>query len=1048
MPWLSLLVVLAGDPAWAQVAPAQLPPVSVRWVDPAQQATVMVQGARYQCTVETMPLRLSSLRVDGRELLGPQGLTPAVLDAQGRRLQPAPADLKPAWDVWRGQRWRPATSARARMNVWSAGPYYWDCHLLDIPLLAADEAARYRTPAGPPLQTWDFSREHPGCVAQNHTQLSRAADGALRITLTGDDPYVGLPPCDLPAPVHLTLRVRSNVGGDGAIYYGVDRRGITGQQVVTFPVSGDGAWHEYEVTVGNAGQRLTALRFDPPGESGVVDVAWIKLSRPLDTGVRPRPARGELVLHAQPDRLAIELRVEPVAERPAPANVVFDFGRELAGVTTVDNRPLAMLDGAALLGSPGAKVAGGQLTAPVGGARPGAWLVLRPSEAAGPAQTMADDLHPLPASAVSLVDGHWLGYDPASGLYRAELEHEAAAFGFDPAFHNPTRRMSLRLDWRNDAQPRRLLVKVLAGNGNLEAATLTDAHGFMLPTPAFVAKNFAGEMEEPDDTAYGDVYFPVSLAPGETKGCTVHPLTANWGLWPLKQVSSIRFFLIYWHCSTGPSETTCWSIDHMATKGAVFHIPDFRPMSGPFWSGQPQHDCQHWPGWLQYNGARGKLCYERTTFDSIAPSLARFTNHYHTSDDTATARVTAWEAPQRDELRTMVRLRYDWTRPCVIEGDARRNFRWLNLSHFRGRNAQLLWTGPDGQTQRREVPPKTDFVLLGEALSAASPFMSSEGPGDKYGVLTLVQRFAARLGGRSYDRPAVSAAFDAQDASTWLTVATESLRLEPGDWLEADVLLMPHGEPSPSGFKAERERRRFGLQPVKLTVKTGTKLADYPPQVRADDDVAALHLSGGHGDLPLLIDGLSGWKLPLLWTNGIWQDHQVHGGDGYQVQPDGNGGYRATFVLPHRDGQSYDLLVTRAECSGDIARARDRNGRLELTAATPGHWRLKAPAPFGPGTNRARPGQPVLEFAGDGATVRQLPLSIRAGVPVSVTVTEWAPARIALRATAPTELTIGGLRGGGRYRLSLDGRAETRDARGGSLMVKLAAAASVEVTPE
>ncbi|MCC7491609.1 MAG: hypothetical protein IT204_04650 [Fimbriimonadaceae bacterium] len=1041
---LALLSLLASDPAWATAAPAQLPPVTVRWLDHAQQETLLVQGARYECRLETLPLKITALRVDGQELLPAGGTVPTVVDAAGRRLTPAPADLLPAWDVWRGQRWQPATSARARMNVWNAGPYYWDAHLLDIPLLAPDEVAKYQAPLGPPLRTFDVSRSHEGWGNPHNVTLSRGPD-CLRLTLTGEDPYLSLPACDLPGPVKLTVRLRTDHGGGGAVYYGVNGQPIDGQFVLTFPVNGDSAWHEYAVNLGQAGQRITALRFDPPGEAGVVDVAEARLSAVPRAEERPAPARGELVLHAQPDRLALELRVDPVAGRPAPQGWQLDLGSDLSSVSA-GGQPLATVGGAALLGGPGVTLTGRQIGGRLSGARPGAWVVLRPTAGRPATEAMADDLRPLADSAAQVSDGHWLGYDPIAGFYRAVVDREGSAFSFDPAFHNPTRRMQLGLRLTGDQQRRQVLVRVAAGNGNLEAAALVDAHGFLLPTAAFVCKNFAGEREEPDDTGYGDVYFPLSLAPGEVKSCTVQPLTANWGIWPLKQVSSIRFFLIYWHCSTGPSETTCWSIDSMTTKNAYFQIPDFRPLSGPFWPGQPQHDCQHWPGWLQYNDLAGKLIYEQTTFDSIAPSLARFTMHYHTSDQTAKAKVEVVEVPQRDEMRTLVRLRYDWVKPLTITGDARRSFRWLNMSHFRGRNAELLWTAPDGSTARRAVPAKDDFVLLGEPMSPQAPFMASEGPGEKYGVVTLVQRFKARLGGREYDRPAVSAAFDAKDASAWLTVAAQQLVLQPGDYLEAEVLLMPHGEPSPAGFKAARERRRYGLEPLKLTVKTGTKVGDYPPQVRASNEVAAFRVEGGHGDVPLLVDGLSGWKLPLLWINGVWQDHQVHGGDGYQVQPDGAGGYRATFIAPHRDQQAFEALVTRASCTTDITTARDRNGRLELLAGAVGDWTLQAPAPFAPGTNNVRPGAPTISFQGRAAAVRQVPLEISAAQPVDVSITGWDAQAVQLRSSAAATLTVGGLRPGGSYRVTVAGQTSTRVATGGSLQVTVPAAGEVSLT--
>ncbi len=1025
-------------------APAQIPTVTVRWEDSEQRDIVVVEGARYRCRVATLPTRIVSLSVDGRDLVGPNGIAVSATDAAGRTYRPAPPDITPVWRVWRGQRWQPATSARARMNVWNAGPYYYDAHILDIPFVSAEDLHAYAAPQEPPIMSWDFTADNAGCQTIQNVGVGRAPDGAMRLSVTGPDPHMSLPQLDVRGPVRVRLRLRTQTAGGGAIYWATDGRSTEGANVATFPVVADGAWHDYEVAV-DAKARITALRFDPPGESGMTDVASVSILPPQSA--RPEPIRGEIVFHAQPDRLGIEIKLTPPKGRAAPERVILDMDTATISSVGSGREVFAMGEGRSAmigLGAPAAERANGKVSLRADSA----WIVLKPSDGIAPEKLMEAEMRPLTDAAIGIQGGHWLGYDPAAGIYTATLAHNGGAFAFDPSFHNPTRRMTAAFDVANDAVTRKALFRLSTSTGNLEAGVLTDPYGFPLPIPAFVCKNFAGEMEEPEDTGYGDVYFPISLAANERMRFTVHPLTHGWGIWPLKQVSSIRFFLIYWHCSTGASETTCWSMDWMAAKGSIFHIPDFRPMSGPFWSGQPQHDCQHWPGWLQYNGAKGRLCYERTVFDSIAPNLARFTMHFHTSDNAARARVEAWEAPQRDESRTMVRLRYDWDKPCVIEGDARRNFRWLNMNHFRWRNEMLLWTGPDGSTVRRTVPASDDFVLLGEPMSPQSPFMASEGPGDKYNVLTLVRSFRARLGGKEYDRPALSAAFDAQDASSWLTVDAEKLELQPGDWLEADVMLMPHGEPTPPGFKAERERNRFGLRPVTITVTHGAKVSDYPPHVRAADDVAAFSIEGGHGDLPIIVDGMGGWKAPLLWMNGVWQDHQTHGGDGYQIQADGAGGYRVTFTAPHRDGQRHDFIVTRAECSGDIRAIRDRNGYVEMEAVKAGDWRIKAPAPFAPGRNVFYRTGPTVSFSGTSKAVRQVPLSIESSKErLDVVVERWTPADVSLRVSGNATLTVGGLRPDGEYRVTVGEKSVMRRATGGKLDIVTAGASVLKIEP-
>ncbi len=1029
---------------WVGTAPSPMPTVTVRWEDPEQRDIVVVEGARYRCRVTTLPARILSLSVDGRELLGPDGMAVTATHASGRVYRPAPSEITPSWKVWRGQRWQPATSARARMNVWNAGPYYWDAHILDIPFVTDDDLKAYARREEPPLKVWDFAASNGECRALQNAELGRAPDGAMRIAVSGPDPYIGLPPLDVRGPIRVRLRLRTDVAGGGAIYWATEGGGIEGSNVATFAVSADSAWHEYEVAI-DAAKRVTALRFDPPGDSGITDVGWVRVLGPQPS--RPEPVRGEIVFHAQPDRLGIEVKLTAPNGKPVPERVALIPGTSPATANLQGRTAFTLGKGRSAmvgLGAPGAEISGGKIGLPA----TSAWIVLKPSDGTPMGQRMQSELRPLPDGAVRMEGGHWLGYDPASGIYTATLAHNGGAFAFDPAFHNPTRRMSATFDLANDDLPRAALIRLAATTGNLEAAVLTDLHGFPLPVPAFVCKNFAGEMEEPDDTAYGDVYFPLKLAAGERRAFTVHPLTHGWGIWPLKQVSSIRFFLIYWHCSTGASETTCWSMDWMAAKGAIFHIPDFRPMSGPFWSGQPQHDCQHWPGWLQYNGTKGRLCYERTEFDSIAPNLARFTMHFHTSDRTARAKVEAWEAPQRDEARTMVHLRYDWDRPCVIEGDARRSFRWLNINHFRRRNELLLWTGPDGRTVRRTVPSSGDFTILGEPMSPESPFMAGEGPGEKYNVLTLVRSFRARLGGKEYDRPAFSAAFDARDASSWLTVDAEQLELQPGDWLEADVMLMPHGEPTPPGFKAQRERNRFGLKAVRLTVTQGDKVSDYPPHVRAHDEVAAFRIEGGHGDVPIIVDGLHGWKVPLLWMNGVWQDHQVHGGDGYQVQADGAGGCRVVFTAPHRDGQSHDCMVTRAECSADIRSVRDVNGFLTMDAVSSGDWRVKSPVVLAPGRSTVTRGRTALTFTGKAKTVRQVPLTIESSEErLDIVVERWTPSGIALRTSGAATLGIGGLKPGGNYAVTVGSKGRVERAAEGKLSVSVAKSETVSIAP-
>lgn len=979
--FLSAFPLLAHAADALGPAPRDLPPVTVRWEDPAQSETFVVEGARYQCRIATRPARILSLRVDGEDLLGPKGMELQVQDTSGRSFSPAPAGFTPQWDVWR-RRWVPATDSRARMNVWSAGPYYWDAHLLEIPFIS-DDALR-ATEGGEPAVEWTFDDGLQGWQALN-SSTATPANGTMRIEMAGPDPYLQGPPVDLPNPVAAVIRLRTDVGGGAAFYWREgDEPGYTGAHVATFNVRADREWHDYRVILKGA-DRIRQIRFDPAGDAGTCEVDSIRLlALPAPDPNLPKPVRGELVFHAFPDQLRIEARFD-VPQGQASVTRVQMTPDVAAEESRLEGRPFAVLRGktasAVALLRVSQERQGGLWDATAEGPRPGCVWVVRPlAEGETPQAALADELAPLAPDSIEVTGGRWLGYDASSGLYHMRADADLGGFSFEESYQNPARRVETRVRVINPGARRQMLVKCFTGIGCLEAAVLTDLYGFPIGVPVQVCKNFAGELEEPDDSAFGDSYFPVTLAPGESREFQIVHMNQNWGIKPLKQVSSIRFFNIYWHLSTGASETTCFTHNWMQIgRSGILHIPDFRPMSGELWAGQPQHDCQQWPGFLQYNGGAGKLVFERTIFDSISPCLARYTNLYHTSDGAGTGRLEVFEAPQRDEMRTFVRLRYDWSRPVQIEGDARINFRWLNLFEKK-LPAQVLWVDAQDKTRSLPVQVTDSPMLLGEVLGANSPFAASASVGDNYSCVVLVRSFRAQLGGKAVEQPALSAQFGRTDGTWWFTVPQESLQIQPGDFVEAEVMLMPHGEPALPELKPTRERaERFGAGVPRLSeVTLGTKISDFPAQLRAQDDVARLTLTGGYDLMPLIVDGFSGRGVPLLWRGTHWQDQQLCGGDGYQVDPDGSGGWRYTFVYPIRKEQRIPLTVTRAECTAGISALRSVNGRLRIEAPGDGVFRLKAPVFFAPGRNVLDPVTGLVTFEGTGRVVRQVPFDAKA----------------------------------------------------------------------
>ena len=1056
LSFLGLLIILlatsycAGEPSapWDGPALEDTPPVTVRWEDPAQSEVFIVEGERYQARVATWPARLLTLRVDGRDLLGPDGMSVSVVGKDGQRYSVAPRGAVPPWQTWQGQDYKPANSSRARMNVWSAGPYYWDAHLIDIPLMSQEQLGKLTTsPDRPALASWDFADDLQGWQALHSSEMTHDPKGFARMTLSGEDPYVMAPIVDIPGQVEVSLRMRTRNGGGAALYwYCKGEPGFSGEHVRTFGAVGDGDWHVYKVAL-DVHEALAGLRFDPPGSSGVVDVDWVRIDRQEPPDDSLQPIRGHLVFHAQPDQLRVELRIDEEADPRLPTRAIVNAPGASGEPSDLSGRILLNLGGsrpvAALLCPAESSLdpaTGGLASEFAAGARSVCWVLKLPAEQQNLADLFRDDLDPLPPAAFDVTDGYALGYDYNAGFYSFLTSANRGAFSFEASYKNPSRRIETGVSVANDQYPRRVLCKFITGVGNLEAAVVTDRFGFPLPTPAFVCKNFGGEREEPDDSAFGDSYVPLNLAPGEERDFQVLHLLQDWGNHPLKQVSSIRFFHIYWHLSTGAHETTCFTHNWMRHGSGIFQIPDFRPMSGEMWSGQPQHGVGQWPGFLQYNNSDVKLVYERTIFQSISPTLARFSMLYHTSDNTATGRVDVMEVPQRDELRTFLNFRYDWHAPAIIEGDARLNFRWFNVNERQGADT-VIWTDAGGNWQSKPVSGD-EPELLGELLTDDCPVVAAhgKGEGEDYHSLVLVRGFKARLGGVRMDRTAASAVLSERNGDYWFTVPQEKLELQPGDFVEAQVIVMPHGDPVPPLVKPERERERFGNPGATVDVTVGKKLADFPATVRAVDETAQLTLRGGFDLMPLIVEGFEGYGVPLLWRDGVWQDQQVHGGDGYQVERDGKGGYRFVFAYATRKGQEQNLEVTRAWCTAGISRVYDHNGMLAMQAPAVGHWTVKAPCILAPGTNRCSAESPFVAFSGSAEAVRQVPVSVtcKRGQPSAVTIARWSPDVVELsKSGGEADIVFHQLLPGGRYELTVNGTAREAGVSGESLAVTL-----------
>ena len=975
-----LLAMAAPVPAadWSGPAPEQIAPVTVRWQD-ADRTTVLVEGENYRVAIQRQPTAIIALEVNGTNLLAAP-IVPGFVDDKGVRYVPQRKGIPP-WKTWQGQAYKPAQNCAARVNVWNAGPYYWDAHVLDIPLVPAAIADVEPAHELGTVEQWDFDKDAQGWGTQaNHCPTITAADGHLTVDYAGEDPWFVSPVINKRGPFMVKLRLRSTQTGTAQLYYATKSADFGPTTFINFEIEKANVWQDINIPI-TINPTFRRFRIDPPGHNGRIEFDSIELKQLRVAGPDSNTVvRGEIVFHAFADRLNIEFRVDPEQTGVVPVKESWNWSALGRASVLLTNAPMC-------------------------------W-VLRPDG------NFDEELHPLPASSFTVRNGRYLGYNVASGLY--EFEAITPGLSFNSAYDNPNRRIEMGVAIKSDGRSRRIFCKSISHVGMLPATVLADENGFMLPTPVLSCKNFAGEREEPDDTAYGDAFFPVELPANAEKRFQILHLFQNWGDHMLKQVSSIRFFNIYWHLSTGVSETTCFSIPAMKLNGVWVLIPDYRPYSGPFWPGQPQHDCQSWPGLLQYQTAAGevRLAYDKTVFESIAPNLARFTMHFTSTDGAARAAATVMEIPQDDQMRTFLKIRYDFTKDVVIKGDARATFRWLNVND-KHLPQSLVYLDAAGQSV-----VTNQLQALGRPLGAEFPFVGTHGMPGTHGTkyfnsLVLIRSFQARLAGQEQQNAFFSSQYH-KTGNYWLTTDSESLVLRAGDYLEAEVMLVPHAEGTEPLVVPERERRYYGTAGPTLTVTTGRARRTFPATIEADHEVVAGTVTGGNSCTPIIAGGFDHWAVPLLWVDGVWQNQQSHGGDGYQVNPDANGKYRFTFLVKQRQGHPCNFVVTRAQCTTGISRAVDRSGYLELvTAAERGEFTLKAPALFGPGVNQIGA---INEFRGTAKSIRQVPLKVTpTGNATTVTVNAANEQEMDLVVAGGAELEFQSLTPDTAYQLVVDG---------------------------
>lgn len=514
------------------------------------------------------------------------------------------------------------------------------------------------------------------------------------------------------------------------------------------------------------------------------------------------------------------------------------------------------------------------------------------------------------------------GYDRLTGRYNFYI----AGSGFAEAYANPYKQYKEIITVKNCPDDREVYFYIHSENP-LEGAAIMDSKEQILPMGLEVCKNFNHEKEEPiydpSDSMYGDTIFPYSVEKNKEVTFTVLNVYQNWGDYPIKQLSSISYFISYYHLSTGIRETNCIAPYFSARANrrgfsTAWILPDFRgascdPKTQADTSGQ-QRDSVGTLSGVTNGTDLGN--YTSSYIRSAGLTYADLDYSYISADRAYKYTYRHVEMPQLDEARTYYTVEIEFLKDTELKPE---DFSIIGID---GRNAswsKMAYLDENGTHQ--EV---TDLALKSDGSVGTSKLYKLHS-GSSYFTYYDIEAEPAENGNfglivRDYDITVGGeksslglALYDSVRSSSLnfggLTIEKKTA-FKTGDKISANIVLLPYGS-----RHAQKDCQSVlnvyedsATNPLKVTAKTGTAVADtYMPTVQAYGDMAEFTLSGGTSEkggsvsYTVKVTGFSKLGKPIIRENetGAWTDLKYSsslGYDGYSVSYE-NGKLTYTFVI-------------------------------------------------------------------------------------------------------------------------------------------------------
>ena len=545
----------------------------------------------------------------------------------------------------------------------------------------------------------------------------------------------------------------------------------------------------------------------------------------------------------------------------------------------------------------------------------------------------AIEQNPLTADNVSVVgdivsgDGQgFVGYDGLRGCYVINI----AGSGFTAAYNNPDRKY---IDNVTVSSPddREVFFSVHSTNP-LEGAAITDKNGLLLPMGLEVMKNFGHEHEEPiydyDDNLYGDTLFPVSLKSGKTLDFSVVNVYQNWGKYPLKQISSISYYISYYHMSTGVTETNCLAPYYATYLNkddlGAWILPDFRGMSNDGQSGSDDliQNCS--VGALNgvSNGASLSSAeadlgvYQSSEIHSAGLTYADMSYSYVSKKGDYKFTYRHVEMPQTDESRTYYTVEIEFLKSTTLKYS---DFSIFSFDPRRPTDSYKKAAYLDASGNHREISVSTPSVGTLYKLNKNGSYFTyyngtTNGEGGNFGL--IVKNHSVTVNGKASDLGL--AFYNGRIKRGGKYVNRGSLTLAAnttfaiGDKITVNAILLPYGSVGQTSCDNVKKVYQDSVtNALSVTAQTGTVVFDeYIATIKASRYGTAEFTLGGGATAESVngvnyaikvtgIKKLGKLKVEKKNSAGEWESVElasVSGFDGYSAEYE-NGTMSYSFVV-------------------------------------------------------------------------------------------------------------------------------------------------------